>query len=99
MSQLGFGHGDPVGVPFDHYAPLTGTAITMQAAALVVNPAGTIAALSVTLPLNPPDGCVAEITTTQQITALTLSANAGDTFVNGVLAAVTEIIPTASGRR
>ncbi len=96
MSQGGYGQYDPVGFPFNLYAPLTGAAITMQAAGLVLNPAGTIAAATVTLPLNPPDGCVAEITSTQQITSLTISANTGDVIANGTLGAVTEIIPVAS---
>jgi hypothetical protein len=96
MSQLGFGPSDTVGVPFVTNVPLTGAAITMQAAALVLNAAGTIATAAVTLPLNPPDGCVAEISTTQIITGLTVTANTGDSIVNGVLGAVTGLTPVAS---
>lgn len=95
--QQGYGHSDLLAEPFDYYAPLTGAAITMQTAKLVMTPAATIAAATVTLPLNPPDGCQAEISSNQQITSLTVSANTGDAIVNGVLAAVTEIIPAASG--
>jgi hypothetical protein len=99
MSQLGYGSSDPVGSPFQYVAGAnlaTGFSITMTAARLLLNPTGTLATGAVTLPLNPPDGCVAEITTTQQLTAFTVSANTGDSISYGVLAAVTEIIPTNS---
>jgi hypothetical protein len=98
--QVGYGHGDVVGVPFDFYAGatlVTGSTITMQTGVLVLNPTGTLAALTVNLPLNPVDGADSSITTTQQITSLTVNANTGDTIVSGVLATVTEIIPAASG--
>jgi hypothetical protein len=94
--QVGYGHGDSVGVPFDFYVPLTGFAITMQTNLLVLNPAGTLATGAVTLPLNPVDGALAEISTTQILTAFTVAANTGDVIVNGVLGAVTQITPVAS---
>jgi hypothetical protein len=96
---LGYGHGDVVGVPFDFYAGatlVTGSTITMQTAILVVNPTGTLAALTVNLPLNPVDGADASITSTQILTSLTVNANTGDSIVNGVLAAVTGLTPVAS---
>jgi hypothetical protein len=99
MSQQGYGVNDPVGTPFQYVAGanlVTGFAITMTAARLVLNPSATLATGTITLPLNPPDGCVAEITTTQQLTSLTVSANTGDLLAYGVLVAVTEIIPTNS---
>jgi hypothetical protein len=97
--QVGYGHGDVVGVPFDFYAGatlVTGSTITMQTGVLVVNPTGTLAALTVNLPLNPVDGADASITSTQQITSLTVNANTGDAIVNGVLLAVTELTAAAS---
>jgi hypothetical protein len=94
--QQGYGHSDVCAEPFDFYVPLTGFSITMQTAKLVLNPAGTLATGTVTLPLNPPDGAVAEISSTQIISALTVSANTGDLIVNGVLAAVTALTPAAS---
>lgn len=97
MSQIGYGHGDTVGAPFDYYTGstlVTGFNITMQTAAIVLNPSGTLAAGTVVLPLNPPDGCLAEITALQQITSLTVSANTGDSLAYGVPVAVTELIPT-----
>lgn len=94
--QQGYGHSDLCAEPFDFYVPLTGQVITMQTAKLVVNPAGAIAALTANLPLNPPDGCVAEISTTQVITTLTVAANTGDVIVNGVLGVVSTVTPVAS---
>jgi hypothetical protein len=98
--QGGYGHGDVFGIPFDFYGGatlVTGSTITMQTAQLVLNPTGTLATLVVNLPLNPVDGCCAEITSTQIISGITVNANTGDVIVNGVLAAVTVLTPAASG--
>jgi hypothetical protein len=98
--QVGYGHGDVVGVPFDFYAGatlVTGSTITMQTAVLVLNPTGTLAALTVNLPLNPVDGADASISSTAVITSLTVNANTGDVIVPGILAAVTALTPTALG--
>ena len=86
--QTGYGHSDIVAEPFDFYVPLTGFTITMQTAKLVLNPAGTLATGTVNLPLNPPDGTLAEISSTQTQTALTLNANTGDSIVGAVSALV-----------
>jgi hypothetical protein len=98
--QVGYGHGDVVGVPFDFYAGatlVTGSTITMQTGVLVLNPTGTLAALTVNLPLNPVDGADASITSTATLTSLTVNANTGDVIVPGVLAAITALTPTALG--
>jgi hypothetical protein len=99
--QVGYGHGDVVGVPFDFYAGatlVTGSTITMQTAVLVLNPAASpLAALTVNLPLNPVDGADASISSTAVITSLTVNANTGDVIVPGILAAVTALTPTALG--
>jgi hypothetical protein len=99
--QVGYGHGDVVGVPFDFYAGATlvaGSTITMQTGVLVLNPTGTLATLTVNLPLNPVDGADASITSTQVITAggLTVNANTGDVIVGGILATATGLTPVAS---
>jgi hypothetical protein len=94
-----YGHSDAWGVPADFYAGstlVTGSTINMQSALLVLNPPGTLAALTVNLPLNPPDGAWCDISSTQVITALTVAPNTGDTIVNGVLGAVTNLTPVAS---
>jgi hypothetical protein len=96
--QLGYGHGDVVGIPFDFYGGatlVTGSTITMQTSQLLLNPTGAIS-LTINLPLNPVDGCCAEITATNTITVTALNANTGDVIVNGVLLAVTAITPAAS---
>jgi hypothetical protein len=99
--QLGYGHSDSVGIPFDFYAGAvavaTGLTFPMQTNILVLNGAATIATATVTLPLNPVDGACAEISSTQIISGLTVNANTGDAIVNGVLAAVTALTPAASG--
>ena len=91
--QVGYGHGDVVGIPFDFYAGatvVTGSTITMQTGKLVVLPPATLAALTINLPLNPVDGAMAEITIGQIITALTVNANTGDSLTyTGVLQNVT----------
>lgn len=96
MSQIGYGSQDVVGEPAQFVVPLTGQTILMTAAKLLINPAGTLATLVVTLPLNPPDGATVEITSTQILTGLTVGASALDLIVNGVLAAVTGMTPVAS---
>ncbi len=88
--QGGYGHSD-VFAPgvFDHYSAAsggtlaTGQTITMQTSNLVLYTTGAITALTVNLPLNPPDGAVAEINvsgTGGSVTTLTLAANTGDSL-------------------
>ena len=48
---------------------------------LIINPAGTLATGTVTMPPAPADGMVITIQSTQQITALTLNGNTGQTIV------------------
>ncbi len=85
--QVGYGHGDVVGVPFDFYAGatlVTGSTITMQTGVLVLAPSATLATLTVNLPLNPVDGAIAEISVggaTFNITSLTVAANTGDSLL------------------
>jgi hypothetical protein len=96
--QLGYGHGDVVGVPFDFYAGatlVTGSTITMQTGQLVLNPTGAIS-LTINLPLNPVDGCCAEISATNTITLTAVNANTGDVIVNGVLGVPASITPAAA---
>jgi hypothetical protein len=97
--QVGYGHGDVVGVPFDFYAGatlVTGSTITMQTGVLVLNPTGTLATLVVNLPLNPVDGADASITSTQVISGIVINANTGDVIVGGVLGTVGVLTPAAT---
>lgn len=105
MSQVGYGKSDAIGAPFDFYAGVNATipaAVTMQSARLVVAATTSpLAALAITLPLNPPDGCVAEISSTTVITAISVAANTGDSIVAGLLGALgatfTPVASTGAG--
>jgi hypothetical protein len=69
--------------------PLTGFSLTFanSQSYLALNPAGTLATGTVTLAPSPSDGARECIFTTQTITALTVSANSGQTINNGLTAA------------
>jgi hypothetical protein len=72
----------------NYQTPLTGAALAMAASTgnhLVINPAGTLAALTVTLPVAPLDCQIAKITTTQTLTALTLGGS-GVPVIGGITA-------------
>lgn len=47
---------------------------------LIINPAATLAGGTITMPASPVDGMVITVTTTQQITALTLNGNTGQSI-------------------
>lgn len=47
---------------------------------LIANPAGTLATGTITMPVGPADGMVITITTTQEITALTINGNTGQSI-------------------
>jgi hypothetical protein len=99
--QVGYGHGDVVGVPFDFYAGatlVTGSTITMQTAVLVLVPVGAVS-LTINLPLNPVDGADASITngSASVITLTAVNANTGDAFVAGVTAPTALQVAAAAG--
>ncbi len=58
---------------YQYATPLTGTTVTMTQAYLLLNPAGTLAALTITLPSSPVPGQLATFATSQAITALTIT--------------------------
>lgn len=106
MAIVGYGHSDVVGIPYDFYTNVaisgvtgtltSGATIAMQTGKLVVHIGATLAALTVTLPLNPPDGAEAEVcnsVNTFTITSLTINANTGDAVVGTAVSATS----TASG--
>jgi hypothetical protein len=95
--QVGYGHGDVVGVPFDFYAGatlVTGSTITMQTAVLVLLPSGAIS-VTINLPLNPVDGAEAEIVNASGniVTLTAVNANTGDSLAG---AAVPGTLPAAT---
>jgi hypothetical protein len=86
-TQVGYGKADVVGSPFDFYTNValqgvtgglvTGSTIQMNNNKLVIHIGGTLAALTVTLPQNAPDGATAEVSNSvngNTITALTINA-------------------------
>lgn len=89
-----YGHSDCWGIPFDFYSGIaingttgglvSGAVIAMQTGKLVLAPAGAIS-ISVTLPLNPPDGADAEIQnyvgSAGTVTLSALNANTNDVLL------------------
>lgn len=68
---------------YSRQTPATGFAITVanNVSTLILDPAGVLATGDVTLPAAPVDGHIVRITTSQDITALTMHANAGQTLI------------------
>lgn len=79
---------------YSKQTPTTGFSITIGnlVETLILDPAGTLAAGTVTLPAAPQDGQIAEITSTQTITSLTVSPNSGQSVKN----APTTLVPSTS---
>lgn len=73
---------------------------TSNASKLILTPAGTLASGTVTLPKSPADGMEWRLSSTQAITALTLSAPSGFTVLNAptTLAAGVGVGYTYSGK-
>lgn len=67
---------------YDYQAPTTGFSYTFAAGTnvLLMNPAGTLATGTITMPSAPADGMTITISTTQEITALTLNGNTGQSI-------------------
>lgn len=89
------------GGKFDLQVPLTGATLTVDAQTrqLIVNPAGTIAALTVNFPAasatTPYNGQRIGLCSTQVVTALTLGAGTGNTFNPAVVTAMA--VPPTTG--
>jgi len=71
---------------YDYQVLTTGFSYTFASGTqtLVANPAGTLATGTITMPAAPADGMVIWITTTQQIVALTMNGNTGQTLTSKV---------------
>ena len=69
---------------YDYQAPTTGFSYTFAAGVnvLVMNPAGTLATGTITMPASPADGMTITFSSTQTITALTVNANTGQSIVS-----------------
>ena len=75
---------------YDYQTPTTGFSYTFASGVqtLVMNPAGTLATGTITMPATPADGMTIRFSSSQIITALTLSPNSGQS----VVAAVTSLV-------
>jgi hypothetical protein len=70
---------------YDYQVLTTGFTYTFTTAnTLVINPAGTLATGTITMPASPLDGMTVTITSTKIITALTINGNTGQTINNAV---------------
>lgn len=67
---------------YQYAAPSSGNSITINDGTqmLVLDPAATLATLTVTMPAHPSDGQRVGLSSTQAVTTLTLNANAGQSF-------------------
>jgi hypothetical protein len=72
---------------YDFQVLTTGFSYTFAAGTqtLIANPAGTLATGTITMPAAPVDGMVITIESTQQITALTIQGNTGQSLVAGAI--------------
>ena len=71
---------------FDYQTPITGFSYTLPSGytGVVFTPAATLATGTVTMPLAPSDGMTVTISSSQIITALTVSANTGQSIINAI---------------
>jgi len=71
---------------YDYQTPTTGFTYTFAAGTqtLVMNPAATLANGTITMPAAPSDGMTITISSSKEITALTLNGNTGQTVVGAV---------------
>lgn len=69
---------------YEYNAPVAGASIGIAdgTQALILNPAGTIATCTVQMPANPVDGDIVRVSTSQEITGLTVSPNTGQSIKN-----------------
>lgn len=76
--------------------PTTGFSITIanNISTLLLNPAGTLATGTITMPATPIDGQIVQVSSSQIVSSLTVSANSGQT----ILGAPTSIAPTGGFR-
>ena len=79
---------------YDYQTSTTGFSYTFAAGTqvLVMNPAGTLATGTITMPASPSDGMTITFSSSQQISALTLNGNTGQSVVSAVT-----FLPTKTG--
>jgi len=71
---------------YDYQIPTTGFSYTFSPGTqvLIMNPAGTLASGTITMPAIPNDGMTLIFSTSQQITALTLNPNSGQSITGSI---------------
>ena len=71
---------------YDYQVLATGFTYTFASGVtnLIANPAGTLATGTITMPASPVDGMTITFSSSQAITALTVSANTGQSIVSAV---------------
>lgn len=79
--------------PYVYQTPATGFSYTITTPVTLLAPANTLATGTITMPVSPVDGAVVTVTSTQQITALTINANTGQSINNG---GVKSLVPGSS---
>ena len=69
---------------YTYNVPVTGFSLTIGAAIqyLILEPAGVLATVTITMPVSPTDGYRVGFTSTQAVTTLTLTPNTGQTIRN-----------------
>ena len=69
---------------FIRQVPLTGFALTIDAviSTLILDPAGTLASGTITMPVNPSDGQIVRVASSKAITSITFSPNTGQAIAN-----------------
>lgn len=74
--------GEQADQSYHYQVPLTGFAITVPntCSLLILNPAGTLATGTVLMPINPIDGQLVAIASSQTVSVLTVSPNGGQTL-------------------
>jgi hypothetical protein len=71
---------------YDYQILTTGFSYTFSPGTqvLIMNPAGTLATGTITMPASPNDGMTITFSTSQQITSLTLNPNTGQSIISGI---------------
>ena len=71
---------------YDYQAPTMGFSYTFAAGTtlLIMNPAGTLATGTITMPSSPVDGMTVRFSSSQIITTLTVSPNTGQSIVGAI---------------
>jgi hypothetical protein len=70
-------------IAYSYQTPSTGFSITLAGNIwhTILNPSGTLATGTITMPASPVDGQIVDVRTTQTITALTVAANSGQSIL------------------